>query len=588
MKHFPLSVILLFIISGLLIYGIITDFDIAYKEQLIKLILSCIMLFFFTVSVTLISETGKFSKIKIILFHMLTLIFWIVFYTWFTQNIDDIENFIYFMLSIVWIISLLFYAWYSKYIFKKKIENPSYYHYFYSIASVLLLSSIVVGTHSVLWVIWITAILILFDIRIIDEAKVFAYWFVFANILFAPLFALTQIPRKKSFLDITPNNFFHFLIKYIATPFIYIYFFILYAYSLKVLLNFSEWPQWEVSWLVIGFSSFWYLIYIFSYIFEAKNTFIKTFRRLFPFVVVPQIWMLFYAIYLRISQYDVTINRYFIVVFGVWLLWISLYYVCSRKKYLLIIPASLTLMSLVISIWPWSVFHLPITRQLDRLENNLKKANILQGDMIVSLKNSKDIDQKLSGEIYNGIEYVCSFDDCEKIKSLFAEEYKKIQERHNQTWVNNSWRYTKDLQPNKWEIISGITEEIWVERYNNPFNDNYMYIRSEGVFPINTEWYSKIYSFDSYGWYDWEKIPAYYINSKKSIMLRQSENEDIREIYIGEYLKQIEENYNTDKVEVTQKKDVVFVWEDYKLILTYLGQYWNNSPYNVTWYILIK
>jgi len=60
--------------------------------------------------------------------------------------------------------------------------------------------------------------------------------------------------------------------------------------------------------------------------------------------------MLFYAIYLRINQYDVTINRYFVVAFGLWLLVISLYYVFSKKKYLSIIPAILTLFTIIISI----------------------------------------------------------------------------------------------------------------------------------------------------------------------------------------------------------------------------------------------
>jgi hypothetical protein len=140
------------------------------------------------------------------------------------------------------------------------------------------------------------------------------------------------------------------LIKYIATPFIYVYFIILYAYTIKVLSNFGDWPKGEVSWMVIGFSIFGYIIYIFSYIFEEKNNFIKSFRTFFPFVVIPQIFMLFYAIYLRIAQYDITVNRYIVVIFGIWLFAISLYYVFSRKKYLAIIPFLLTTFTIIISI----------------------------------------------------------------------------------------------------------------------------------------------------------------------------------------------------------------------------------------------
>jgi hypothetical protein len=88
--------------------------------------------------------------------------------------------------------------------------------------------------------------------------------------------------------------------------------------------------------------------------------------------------MLFYAIYLRIAQYDITINRYFVVVFGIWLLLISIYYVLSKKKYLGNITVLLTLFTVIISVGPWSVYQLPESRQLERLKTNLIEANILQ------------------------------------------------------------------------------------------------------------------------------------------------------------------------------------------------------------------
>ncbi|MDR0772292.1 MAG: DUF4153 domain-containing protein, partial [Candidatus Peribacteria bacterium] len=65
---------------------------------------------------------------------------------------------------------------------------------------------------------------------------------------------------------------------------------------------------------------------------------------------IPQIFMLFYAMYLRINQYDLTINRYFVVVFGIWLLFISLYFVFSKRKNLIVIPAVLTTFTVLISV----------------------------------------------------------------------------------------------------------------------------------------------------------------------------------------------------------------------------------------------
>ncbi len=148
------------------------------------------------------------------------------------------------------------------------------------------------------------------------------YWMVFSMTLFSPIFGLAHVPKKETFTqsEVGENKFFTFLIKYIGVPFIYIYFLILYAYSIKVLSHFSDWPKGQITWLVIAFSIFGYKMYIFTHLLKGENVLIKLSRKFFPIAVIPQIFMLFYAIYLRINQYDITMNRYFVVVFGVWLL----------------------------------------------------------------------------------------------------------------------------------------------------------------------------------------------------------------------------------------------------------------------------
>jgi hypothetical protein len=207
----------------------------------------------------------------------------------------------------------------------------------------------------------------------------------------------------------------------VATPFIYIYFLILYAYTAKVLMNFSDWPKGIVSWMVIGFSAFGYLIYIFS-------------RRYFPLLVLPQVCMLFYAIYLRIAQYDITMNRYFVVVFGIWLTMISLYYVFSAKKYLSLIPSSLVAIILIISVGPWSVYSYPLARQETRLIDNLTQAHILQDGTIVPLTSAKDISKELSNDIASGISYVCDFRDCDIIRNLFPVQIAEATRLDEENW----------------------------------------------------------------------------------------------------------------------------------------------------------
>ena len=101
--------------------------------------------------------------------------------------------------------------------------------------------------------------------------------------------------------------------------------------------------------MVIVFSVIGYLHYLLSTSLEKDVKVIAIFRKWFPIVIIPQVLMLFYAIYLRIQQYDVTIGRYFVVAFGVWLLVISLYFIFSRVKRLLAFPAILVVFTLLIS-----------------------------------------------------------------------------------------------------------------------------------------------------------------------------------------------------------------------------------------------
>ena len=158
-------------------------------------------------------------------------------------------------------------------------------------------------------------------------------------------------------------------------------------------MNFSDWPKWMVSWLVMLFSLFWYFIYIISYVYEEKITIVKIFRKYFPFVVFPQLFILFYAIFLRINQYWLTINRYLVVIFWIWLSVLTIYFVFSRKKYLAFISVSLFLFTLIFSVWPWSVYNLPEEIQTKALLQELKKEWIIDESLNIH-KYEKKWDRK--------------------------------------------------------------------------------------------------------------------------------------------------------------------------------------------------
>lgn len=107
---------------------------------------------------------------------------------------------------------------------------------------ILLTSSVVGGAVMALGSIALWSIdTLLFTV----DNDAYGYLASIAFAFIAPFFALARIPLSS---DIgkekgSENVFFTFLVKYIGLPAIALYFIILYLYTVKVLMNFSDWPR---------------------------------------------------------------------------------------------------------------------------------------------------------------------------------------------------------------------------------------------------------------------------------------------------------------------------------------------------------
>jgi hypothetical protein len=465
-ERFPLAAILVLVSTGFWMYQVNGDTELEWIQ---KGIVTTIVLFFFSTGLSILTESQTPSRYRTLMNWGIPLLFGILFFLSLDGLYDMDEAMVtYIILTLSGFVAMMFVSPYLIGYMRKWTENTfHFYNYFTLMAWTFLMSFVVGGALLVLGFIAISSVLALFEISSwVDEGKLFGNWAVIALSLVAPLYGLIHIAdrseyEKGSFLT---NRFFSFLVRYVGTPFIYVYFFILYAYSIKVLANFSDWPKGIISWMVIGFSSFGYLIYVFSRAYEPESRMIAIFRKYFSFFVIPQIGMLFYAIALRIGQYDLTMNRYFVVVFGIWLALISGYYILSRAKNLSAIPASLVAIILIISVGPWSVYHLPLERQYDRLVQNLETAKILVGGTITPLASPKDITRELSNDIYSGIEYVCGFDSCSRIETLFPTEYATAKVKSETEWKKwNTDTMNTYRGPSKWEVVSAIAEKIKVQ-----------------------------------------------------------------------------------------------------------------------------
>lgn len=187
------------------------------------------------------------------------------------------------------------------------------------------------------------------------------------------------------------------LCKYILIPIIGLYFLILYAYSAKILVEWSL-PKGWVSSLVLGFSLAGIFTWLLNYRLPESDSspHIRFFHRWFWPIAAPMTALLFVAISRRIYDYGVTEPRYLVAHTGFWLSLMFLYFLFSRKKDIRIIPISLIIFTLIFLFGPLNAFKISQDSQKDRLE-----ALLIQNGLFADGKARPAKEQLLTDDAYS-------------------------------------------------------------------------------------------------------------------------------------------------------------------------------------------
>ena len=250
-------------------------------------------------------------------------------------------------------------------------------------------------------------------------------WVLVAG-LFAPWFFLAGVPEDLEGLDKNeeyPKGLKVFA-QYILLSLVIVYLLILYAYLLKILMQWS-WPKGWVSSLILGFSatSILSLLLMHPIRDRSENAWIRAAGRWLYIVLVPLIVVLFLAVTERIGDYGITESRYAGIVLGIWLVAQVLHFLFSKSKSIKFTIGSLCLLAFLVSFGPWGMLSVSQRSQVGRLSRLLTKNGILINGKVH--KEHGKVSQEDAQEISSIVSYLNRIHGYEAIQPWFADKLKE-------------------------------------------------------------------------------------------------------------------------------------------------------------------
>ena len=196
----------------------------------------------------------------------------------------------------------------------------------------------------------------LFEFRI--SGKYYMDLFIFIMGLFSTHFFLSLLAKEAHNINIAKEFYGRigkFFVKYILTPITSIYAIVLVVYLLKIFFT-LEWPNGILVWLSLVFALLSLTTYLFWTPFKSK------YKKMLLIVALAQMGMLFFAIYIRVSEYGWSSSRYLVTMLGIWFVVTFLYLIISKNiRYEL--PFALLIIFLFISQYGWKLSAYDISNQ---------------------------------------------------------------------------------------------------------------------------------------------------------------------------------------------------------------------------------
>ena len=195
------------------------------------------------------------------------------------------------------------------------------------------------------------------------------------HILF--FFAGTPTELNQGSWVVDPPKAFRILVQYILVPLVVLYLSILYIYLAKILFTFDL-PKGNVSIWILVFCTLGILTILLAEPFRnMESNWVGKFAKIFYWLMLPLLVMLWIAICTRVLAYGLTESRALVLYLAIWLTFISLYNGFYKRRSLLAFPISLFIITFLYQ-WggPLSAHSISFKSQSTRTEEIMNRDRI--------------------------------------------------------------------------------------------------------------------------------------------------------------------------------------------------------------------
>lgn len=216
--------------------------------------------------------------------------------------------------------------------------------------------------------------------------------------IFHPLFFLAGIPANFTQASTGFPTALRRFVQFCLVPLVVIYLAILYLYTAKIIITWelpNGWVALPVLILsVIGILS----VLLLDPLRESQEfTWAGKFTRWFYRLLLPLTILLMISIGVRIADYGVTENRYFVAILAGWLFAVAAAYGFAKARSTRWIPLSLGVICLLSAWGPWSAASISFRSQKDQLMKDFTKLEVLSNGRLIAKP------QTIPAEEYTGI-----------------------------------------------------------------------------------------------------------------------------------------------------------------------------------------